>query len=76
MIILRKTFSSKKILRTGGLLGMSRGRNYDMDLGRLGKGNTSRELTKEQKTMRDEIRSMGSRLDLKKEILRDKDGND
>lgn len=40
-----KRLSRPKILNTSGMSGFIRGRNYDMDLGRLGKMDTSqREL--------------------------------
>lgn len=48
MIVLRRNFSSTKILNTNApSLGFTRGRKYDTDLDRLGRMNTShRELAR------------------------------
>lgn len=58
-----KRFSQTKILNTNNpLLGFSRNRNYDMDLSRLGKMNTSQRELQMVGELNREIRKMNKEL--------------
>lgn len=60
-----KRFSQTKILNTNNpLLGFSRNRNYDMDLGRLGKMNTSQRELQKVGELNQEIRKMNQELNM------------
>lgn len=59
MIILRKNFSSNKILNTA--IGID-GRKLDQDMGRLGKIQTQRQLPNAGKLLGDEMRKLQKEL--------------
>ena len=66
MIILRnRWFSRNKILNTNiSGIGFTRGRNYDMDLGRLGRMSTAQRELSRIGDLRKESRKLNSELNL------------